>query len=72
MRTAACARVRASLEEGRRNEIDSRVLKVSESNSKTSAANGGARGGGRAGAAGSGYDRDHDKERSTEQRIVQF
>ena len=45
-------------------EIDSRVLKVVESNSMSSAVNSGARGGGRAGVAGREYDRDRDKERS--------
>ena len=69
VRTAACARARASLEEGRRHEIDGRVLKVAESNSMSSMANGGTRGGGGAGAAWRGHVRDRDKERSTVQRL---
>ena len=69
VRTAAGARARAALEEGRRHEIDGRVLKVAESNSMSSTANGGARGGSGAGAAGREHDRDRDKERSTVQRL---
>ena len=46
-----------------------RVLKVAESNSMSSAANGGARAGGGGGAAGRGHGRDHCKERSTVQRL---
>ena len=71
MRTAAGVRARAAVEGKRWHEIDSRVLKVAESNSMSSTANSGAGGEGRgAGAAVRVHDRDREKEQSTVQRLV--
>ena len=65
----AGARARAALEEGRRHKIDGIVLKMAESNSMSSTANGSARGGGSAGAVGREHNWDRDKERSTVQKL---
>ena len=53
----------------RRHEIDSRVLRIAENNSISSAANGGVTGCGGVGATGRAPDRDRDKERSPFQRL---